>query len=95
MRRTFGRQDEAVSQRTLIPYEEYITARRSIYNRTWTIQPRQLFPWGLKQLGLLGWSTGAGHLPAASFVIIRSVEVCLQLREHWSFTHLSNIGSRE
>lgn len=58
----------------MIPYQEFITARKSIHSRNWTIQPRWLFSWGLKQLGLLDLSIGVGLLPTASFVILPNVE---------------------
>lgn len=66
--------DEAVSQRNLIPYQEFITARKSIYSRNWTVQPWWLLSWALKQFRLLDSSTGAGPLPAASFVLISNIE---------------------
>lgn len=58
----------------MIPYQEFITARKSIHSRNWTIQPWWLFSWGLKQLGLLDLSIGVGLLPTASFVILPNVE---------------------
>ncbi|CAF9939735.1 MAG: Charged multivesicular body protein 7 [Alectoria fallacina] len=66
--------DEAVSQRNMIPYQEFVAARKSIHSRNWTVQPWWLFTWGLKQLRLLDSSTGAGPLPLASFVILPNVE---------------------
>lgn len=60
----------------MIPYQEFVAARKSIHSRNWTVQPWWLFTWGLKQLRLLDSSTGAGPLPLASFVILPNVEVC-------------------
>lgn len=66
----------------MIPYEEFVTARKPIHSSKWTIQPWQLFSWGLKQIGLLDPSTGAGQLPTAYFVITRNVEVCLSCSDY-------------
>lgn len=72
----------------MIPYQEFITARKSIHSRNWTIQPRWLFSWGLKQLGLLDLSIGVGLLPTASFVILPNVEVRGSYHDHGSFLTL-------
>lgn len=63
----------------MFPYAEYLAAHKSIYNRTWTVQPWWLLSWGLRQLGLFESSTSAGTLPAGRFVILQNVEVCRDL----------------
>ena len=85
---TRHRQDEAVSQQKLIPYQEFIAARKPIHSHHWTDKPWWLFSWGLKQLGLLDSFTGAGLLPTASFVLLPIVEVCGSCSDYGSFVHL-------
>ena len=72
----------------MVPYEEFITARKPIHSGNWSVQPWRLFSWGLKQLGLLNPPDGAGLLPTARFVILRNVEVRGNCNDHWSFIHL-------
>ncbi|KAM0801760.1 Snf7-domain-containing protein [Usnea florida] len=66
--------DEAVSQRIMIPYADFMSARQSIYSRKWTVNPWWFLSWGLKQLGVPTSSTGAGLLATATFVILPNVE---------------------
>lgn len=85
--------DEAVSQRNMILYQEFVTARKSINSRNWTVQPWWLFSWGLKNLGLLNSSTGVGILPTASFVILPNVEEAASeiVNKMWSQNHIDRI----
>ena len=69
-------QDEAVSQQQMMPYQEFISSRKSVYSRNWTIHPWWLLSWGMKQLGIIESSTAPGQLPMARFVIMRNVEAC-------------------
>lgn len=57
-------------------YTDYIAPRKSIYELNWTVQPRWLLSWGLRQLGLRKPSINAGTLPQGRFVLLRNVEVC-------------------
>lgn len=66
--------DEAVSQRQMLPYEEFQAGSKSIYNRRWTVQPWWLLSWGLNQLGIGDPLSRPDKLPIRRFVIVRNVE---------------------
>ncbi|MCJ1454331.1 hypothetical protein MMC28_004684 [Mycoblastus sanguinarius] len=66
--------DEAVSQRQMIPFQDFFAAPKSIHSRIWIVQPWWLLSWGLKQIGLIDASPQAGALPTGRYVILPNVE---------------------
>lgn len=58
----------------MMPYQEFVTASKSIHIRNWTVQPWWIISWGLKQLDILGAGRSAGSLPTGQFVIMANVE---------------------
>ena len=67
--------DEAVSQRKMVPYQEFLETRKSVYDRNWFVQTSWLLSWGLKQLGIFEQSTAVKRLPTERFVIMHNIEV--------------------
>ena len=78
-------QDEAVARRQFIPRKEFLDSPTSIYNRKWAIRPWWLVSWTLHQLGLYEKRATLGKLPAAQYVIVSNVEVCLRLTLQLAF----------
>ena len=70
-----GCQDEAVSQRQMTPYSDFLKARNSFEKRNWTVRPWWLLSWGLRKLGAIDRSTTAEKLPLGRFVLIHNIEV--------------------
>lgn len=69
-------QEEGLSQRHLIPFSEFLSARNNINTQSWTSHSWWLLSWGLKQLGIFN-TASTGRLPADRFVILGNVEVCI------------------
>ncbi|KAG8527463.1 uncharacterized protein KY384_007615 [Bacidia gigantensis] len=66
--------DEAVTQRRLIPENEFLSSPKSIYGRQWTIQPWWLLSWALKQINIFGPGHSSPSLPARRFVVLQNAE---------------------
>ncbi|MCJ1277606.1 hypothetical protein MMC21_005420 [Puttea exsequens] len=66
--------DEAVSQRQMTPYSDFLKARNSFEKRNWTVRPWWLLSWGLRKLGAIDRSTTAEKLPLGRFVLIHNIE---------------------
>ena len=63
--------------RQLIPYEEFIALKRSIYGRQWTVQPTWFVSWLLSRLNIFESQASREKLPTANFVSLESVKVGL------------------
>ena len=66
-------QDEAISKRHMIPFQEFLDAPTSIYNQKWS---PWLFSWGLQQLRLSRRISTNGKSRNAQLVMLPNVEVC-------------------
>jgi hypothetical protein len=69
-----GRQQDCIEKRQLIPVEEFLAAKTSIYSRSWLPSPWQVVAWGLRQLGLVNEKTGEGT-KVGRFIVMDNVEV--------------------
>ena len=58
-----------------MPYIEFLTARKSLEDRRWNIQPWWLLSWGLHQLGIFEPSPNARALASGRFVMLHNVNV--------------------
>ncbi|KAI9705565.1 MAG: hypothetical protein M1836_006321 [Candelina mexicana] len=65
---------EAVARKRIIPLDEFLTATKSVYARSWVVTPWQIAAWGLRQLGLAGGATGEDRLAVGKFVVLGNVE---------------------
>ncbi|GAM85058.1 hypothetical protein ANO11243_030610 [Dothideomycetidae sp. 11243] len=67
----------------LMPLDRFLTAEKSIYNRSWLPGPVQVITWGLRALGF-GTGSGAGDkLIAGDLVVIGAVEEVGAIVTHW------------
>ncbi|KAL9120783.1 MAG: hypothetical protein Q9187_002658 [Circinaria calcarea] len=66
--------DEAIAQGHMVPLETFLRSPKSIYERSWTINPFSLLSWGLQQLGLAKARSEHDSLRVGQFVIIRNLE---------------------
>ncbi|TPX15044.1 uncharacterized protein E0L32_004874 [Thyridium curvatum] len=91
---------EAALEKDLIPLQDFLKAKESIYQRSWTSLPWNVVSWGLRQLGLTGGvSGGDDKLPGGQFVVLANVEEASRafddktaeyssrLQRTWSATH--------
>lgn len=87
---------DAVDKRELIPLNDFLSARRSIYSKTWVPSPWQVVSWGLRQVGA-GGLLGGDKLAVGSFVVLANVEVYLifKSRPELGLTMLPYTGSCE
>lgn len=67
---------EAMQQKDLIPLQQFVASKESIYHKTWTSIPWAVAAWGFRQLGLTGAFTFGSddRLPGGQFVVIANLE---------------------
>ncbi|KAL9622203.1 MAG: hypothetical protein Q9160_003386 [Pyrenula sp. 1 TL-2023] len=69
--------EESVQDGLMIPLQDFINSKDSIYSRSWLPSPRQVLNWGLRQIGLAsaGYNSGDGSkLKAGNLVILSNLE---------------------
>ncbi|KAF6829884.1 snf7 family protein [Colletotrichum musicola] len=66
---------EAVDDKDLYPLKDFLSAKESIYAKTWSQVPWSVVSWAAGQLGFGGRSTmGEDKLPTGRFVVLKNVE---------------------
>lgn len=67
---------EAAQEKDLVPLQEFLRAKESIYYKPWSSIPWSLASWGFRQLGLTGVLTlgGDDRLPGGQYVVVANVE---------------------
>ncbi|PSR90605.1 Snf7-domain-containing protein [Coniella lustricola] len=78
---------EAAQKQDLIPLQAFLSARNSIYYKSWASIPWNIAAWGFEQLGLTGAFTFGSddHLPGGQFVIVVNLELAaMAVLEHGS-----------
>lgn len=65
---------DGIEKQQLIPLDEYLNAKTSIYSRSWLPSPWQVVSWGLRQLGLVNRESG-DKLRVGKFVVMDNLEV--------------------
>jgi charged multivesicular body protein 7 len=65
---------DALSKKEMIPAQEFLSVKESIYHKSWALKPWEILSWGLRQLGLAGGQDGEDKLPIGRLVILASVE---------------------
>jgi charged multivesicular body protein 7 len=65
---------DALSKKEMMPVQEFLAAKESIYHRSWALKPWEILSWGLKQLGLAGGQDGEDKLPVGRLVILANLE---------------------
>jgi charged multivesicular body protein 7 len=65
---------DALSRKEMMPVQEFLVAKESIYHKSWALKPWEILSWGLKQLSLAGGQDGEDRLPVARLVVLANVE---------------------
>lgn len=67
---------EATLVKDLVPLQDFLRAKESIYYKSWGSIPWSIASWGLRQLGLTGAFTlgGDDRLPGGQYVVVANVE---------------------
>jgi charged multivesicular body protein 7 len=65
---------DAIAKKEMMPVQEFMASRESIYHKPWIIKPWDIVSWGLKQLGLAGGQDGEDQLPVGRLVILANVQ---------------------
>jgi charged multivesicular body protein 7 len=65
---------DALSKKEMMPAQEFLSVKESIYHKSWTLKPWEVLSWGLRQLGLAGGQDGEDKLPIGRLVILANVE---------------------
>ena len=70
---------DAINQKQLVPANEYLAAKESIYAKSWLTIPTpwQVVAWGLKQIGLVNPATGH-TVKVGKLVCVENLEVRCQ-----------------
>jgi len=66
--------DEAVRTKALVPLQDFLDAKQSIYTKSWIPTPWQAISWGLRQIGMVGKGHSEDELMSGNFVIMANVE---------------------
>lgn len=66
---------DAMLTKDLIPVQEFLGSKESIYRKTWNITPWNIVSWGLRQLGLAGGQYGEDTLPVGKLAILSNIEL--------------------
>ena len=67
---------EAAQEKDLVPLQDFLKAKESIYHKSWSSIPWTVASWGFRQLGLTGAFTlgGDDRLPGGQYVVIANAE---------------------
>ena len=68
---------DAVEKRELVPLQDFLSAKKSIYSKSWVPSAWQVVNWGLRQIGI-GGAAGEDKLAVGDFVVMANVEVGLR-----------------
>ncbi|KAI9756047.1 MAG: CCA tRNA nucleotidyltransferase, mitochondrial [Chaenotheca gracillima] len=68
--------NESLATKDVVPLQQFLTSKTSIFHNSWTVSPWQILSWGLRQLGLAGGARGEDKLPVGSFVLRANAEEC-------------------
>ncbi|KAI0844393.1 Snf7-domain-containing protein [Daldinia vernicosa] len=63
---------EALASGEMMPLQQFLKAKESIYHRSWSSLPWSVISWGLRQVGIGG---PGDNLPKGQFVILHNLEV--------------------
>jgi len=65
---------DALSKKEMMPVQEFLACKESIYHKSWALKPWEILSWGLRQVGLTGGQDGEDQLPVGRLVILANVE---------------------
>jgi len=65
---------DAIAKKEMIPLNDFMTSKNSIYQKSWPLHPWQLVTWGLRQLGMTVDGNGEDSMPSRSLVLVPNLE---------------------
>lgn len=65
---------DAVSKKEMMPAQEFLSAKESIYHKSWVLKPWDILSWGLRQLGLAEGQNDEDKLPVGRFAVLANIE---------------------
>jgi charged multivesicular body protein 7 len=66
---------EAVQKKEMIPLNDFLKSKDSIYKTSWIPSPWKMLQWGLRQVGVLGQPQSPAKMVVGNFVVVKNVEV--------------------
>lgn len=69
---------QAVSEKDLLPLDDFLRAAESIYARPWTGLPKDILSWALQRIWVGNGTTGEDRLPEGNFVVLANVEMATE-----------------
>ncbi|KAK5118256.1 hypothetical protein LTR85_008236 [Meristemomyces frigidus] len=83
--------EDAVKKKELIPLNDFLEAKQSVYAKSWIPTPWQVVSWGLRQLRVMGREGVEDRLVTGNFVIMTNVEAAAKtILEQLSKAAVSN-----
>lgn len=67
--------EDAVKKKELIPLNDFLDTKQSIYVKSWIPTPWEVVSWGLRRIGVVGGDPVEDKLVTGDFVIKANVEV--------------------
>lgn len=65
---------EALAEKELVPLQNFLKAKESIYNKQWGLSPWAVASWVFRQLGVTDSLQGSDRVPRGQLVVIANVE---------------------
>lgn len=65
---------DAIAKKEMIPLKEFMVAKSSIYQTSWSLNPQQLVTWSLRQLGLISDGSSEESIPSQTLVLVSNLE---------------------
>lgn len=67
--------NQAVSEKALVPLDDFLGATESIYSRSWASLPKSILTWALQHVWANDGTRGEDRLPQGKFVVVENVEL--------------------
>lgn len=67
--------NQAISDRDLVPLDDFLGATESIYSRPWASLPKSILTWALQRVWADDGTRGEDRLPQGKFVVVKNAEM--------------------
>ncbi|KAK3678017.1 hypothetical protein LTR78_002112 [Recurvomyces mirabilis] len=86
--------EDAVRKKELVPLQEFLDAKQSVYTKSWLPTPWQVMSWSLRQLGVTGREGAEDKLVTGNFVMMANVEAAAKAVINEATTNATSNTSR-
>ncbi|KAK5107589.1 hypothetical protein LTR62_000983 [Meristemomyces frigidus] len=71
--------EDAVKKKELVPLQQFMESKQSVYAKSWVPTPWEVMSWGLRQLGVTGRQGVEDKLVIGIFVVMATVQAAAKL----------------